>query len=321
MLNKIIPLLFSLLLLTGCPAEDPPGGPAGPGEPPAEIEKWNLYVDLSRNLETDLTPALRNYFRIFGYSSEYRQPDQTEYAADFLSTLMANQELATEIDQALSQAADSDNALDQATYEMSLHLKQLWAGLTRARTYHESGRLSPDSYQELHASIYKAYLGLEASRGRFWEVLHKEDAERRQRDIQALADQGRPLRSAMLKLVDAGQSLQDFLSGRGVTSGNLGTVTLDEFRPLYDEFSKNIAEFDRLAGDSPEKLEAEKLTPAELEAYSKAAWVALASASQLMEYRQENTSLGSVPEESAGTPENFGHKLGELVDLYNELNP
>ncbi len=323
MLIRLFIILFVVFLLTGCPADPPEGGSSAGTSRQEEIEKWNTYVDLSNNLETELNPALQNYFRLFGYSPEYIPTDRPEFAADILSAMVANQELAREIDQALAKAAGSDNDLDQATYEMSLHLKQLWAGLVKARDYYAGGGAAPEDYaamRETHASIFQAYQGLEATRVRFWDVLSKEDAERRKRDIQNMADQGLALRPAMLRLLDSGQALQDLLSGRNITSATLASLNLDDFRPLNDAFALSIADFDLLENETENPAQ-EGLKAEDLERFSRQAWETLAAANQLIERRQNKDPGEAGADEAVGTPEHFGRELGELVDLYNEIVP
>lgn len=315
-------LLLALVPLSACSDDKTPGD--APVQSPdvaekkKEIEKWNVYVDLSNYLETDLNPALQDYLRIFGYSPDYRPADEPEYVADLLSTMVANQELAREIDQALAKAANSDSDLDQATYEMSLQLKQLWGSLVKARDYYAGTAEGADEAKarEAHADIYEAYMAVEATRGRFWELLSKEDAERRKRDIQEMGERGLTLHPAMLKLLDDGQALQDLLSGRNISTASLRNLSLEDYRPLYDQFAASIAAFDRLR-DENENPAAEGLKPADLEKFSQQAWGALASANQLIEHLQGKNISDGNPEDIPGTPEHFARKLGDLVDLYN----
>lgn len=321
MKHILLVLLMVLFPLTGCFGESQGDGSAPVADQAVkkeEIEKWNLYVDLSNYLETDLNPALQDYLRIFGYSPHYRAADEPEYVADLLSAMVANKQLAREIDQALTKAAKSDSDLDQATYEMSLQLKQLWASLVKARDYYAGQGPGADeaAASQAHADIYEAYLALEASRGRFWEILSREDAERRKRDIQEMGRRGLTLRPAMLKLLDDGQALQDLLSGRNISSASLNHLSLDDYRPLYDRFAASIAEFDRQLEEA-ENPAGENLRPEELEKFSQQAWAALASANQLLEYLGEKNPGQGDPEDVPGTPEHFARKLGDLVGLYN----
>jgi|GEM_PF-2275196 len=319
MKHILLVLLLALVPLTGCFGESRDDGPASEqAGKKEEIEKWNLYVDLGNYMETDLNPALQDYLRIFGYSPQYRPADEPEYVADLLSTMVANRELGREIDQALAQAAKSDSDLDQATYEMSLQLKQLWSSLVKARDYYAGRGAGPDetAAREAHADIYEAYLALEASRGRFWELLSREDAERRKRDIQEMGQRGLTLRPAMLKLLDDGQAIQDLLSGRNITSASLHNLSRDDYRPLYDRFAASIAEFDRRLEETEDPA-GENLKPDELEKFSQQAWATLASANKLLEYLGGKNPGEGNPEDRPGAPEHFARKLGDLVDLYN----
>lgn len=317
-------VLLSLVALTGCfgetQDETTSQGPQGAGKK-EEIEKWNLYVDLSNYLEADLNPALDDYLRLFGYSPEYRPADEPEYIADLLSAMVASQELAGKIDKALAKAAKADDDLDQATYEVGLQLKQLWASLAKARDYYSMplGRPTDEAAaREVHANIYEDYMALESSRGRFWELLSKEDAERRKRDIQEMGRQGLSLRPAMLKLLDDGQALQDLLISRNINSASLRNLNPADYRPLYDRFAASIAEFDQLL-DKTGNPAGEGLNPADLEKFSQHAWVTLASANQLIEYLQGGNPIEGNPEDVSGTPEHFAQRLWILVDLYNSI--
>jgi len=317
-------ILLSLVALTGCfgetQGETTSQGPREAGKK-EEIEKWNLYVDLSNYLEADLNPALDDYLRIFGYSPEYRPANEPEYIADLLSAMVASEELTREIDKALAKAAKADNDLDQATYEMGLQLKQLWASLAKARDYYSAPAGRPtdeEAAREAHANIYEAYLALESSRGRFWELLSKEDSERRKRDIQEMGLRGLNLRPAMLKLLDDGQALQDLLSSRNINSASLRNLNPDDYRPLYDRFAASIAEYDQLL-DKTGNPAGEGLNSADLEKFSQYAWVTLASANQLIEYLEGVNPGEGNPEDISGTPEHFAHRLWVLVDLYNVI--
>ena len=290
----------------------------------AEIEKWNIYVDLGNYLAGDFNPAMDEYFKKFDPNADHRLAEQDKYMADFLSRMVEDNQLSREIELALAKAAHSEGDLDQATYEMGMQLKEVWAELIKARDYYAAGKYESDDYaeaKEVHARIYDAYMGLSATNTRFWDILTREDAERRKRDILEMKEQGLSLRPAMLNVIDKGQALQDLLNNLSITYGSLSSFEPEKFLPLYEEFNQSVMEFESALNASANKNNTEGIKSAALSDFSQRIKEVKASAADLIELRRLKGALDDNPENISGTPEHFGRELGLLVDSYNALAP
>lgn len=326
---KLLLIIFAIFFLFGCQeggndSTVTPSGSESQQTRKDEIEKWNLYVDLGNYLAADFTPAMDEYFNKFGPNTDYRPHDQDKYMADFLSRLVENNQLSREIELALAKAAHSDGDLDQATYEMGIHLKEVWAELIRARDYYAAGKYESDDLaeaKEVHGRIYDAYMSLSASNTRFWDILTKEDAERRKRDIQEMRDQGLSLRPAILEVIDKGQALQDLLNQLSITYGSLSSFDPEMFLPLYEDFSKSVGSFESVLNNLGDKNNPEGIRTASLAELNERIKEVKASAADLLELRRLKGKLDETPEKTSGTPEHFGLELGLLVDAYNALAP
>lgn len=243
MKHSLLAIALLLPLLTGCGSDSESTG-AAPKSQKAEIEKWNTYVDLGYYLESDFNPAMTEYFRTVGSNRAYVSAEHTEYIADLLSKMLENDHLARELELALAKAARSDGDLDQATYEMGVQLKEVWSELLKARDYYAAGEYESDNYaqgREVHQRIYEAYMALESSQSRFSTMLAKEDAQRRQRDIEAMRAQGLTVRPAMLAIIDDGQKLQDALSRYSLSAGGLASLKAEEIDPLVRALGQSVA--------------------------------------------------------------------------------
>lgn len=327
---RLLLIIFAFLFIFAC--QDDSGDVSAPKASniesqqtrKAEIEKWNLYVDLGNYLTGDFNPAMDEYFNKFGPGADYRPSGQDQYMADFLSRLVDENHLGREIELALAKAAHSDDVLDQATYEMGVHLKEVWSELIKARDYYAAGQYESDNYaeaQEVHARIYEAYMSLSTTNTRFWDILTKEDAERRKRDIQDMKNQGLSLRPAMLEVIDKGQALQDLLNNLSITYGSLPSLEPEKFRLPYEEFNQSITDFESALISVGDKVNPEGLKNASLADFSRRVAEVKASAADLIELRRLKGSLDESPENISGTPEHFGRELGLLVDSYNSMAP
>ena len=324
-------IILSFVVIFACQADDggEPAPKASNGESQQtrkeEIQKWNLYVDLGNYMTGDFNPAMDEYFNRFGPGADYRPSGgQDQYMADFLSRLVDENHLGREIELALAKAAHSDDVLDQATYEMGVHLKEVWAELIKARDYYAAGQYESDNYaeaQEVHARIYEAYMSLSTTNTRFWDILTKEDAERRKRDIQEMVNQGLSLRPAMLEVIDKGQALQDLLNNLSITYGSLSSLEPEKFRLPYEEFNQSVASFEAALTAVGDKNNPEGLKTASLADFKRRVQEVKASAADLIELRRLKGSLDESPENISGTPEHFGRELGLLVDSYNAMAP
>jgi len=323
-------VILSIVLLTGCLNNDSDTTPSINNGAEStqtrkdEIEKWNLYVDLGNYLDSDFNPAMDEYFNKFGLSSDYRPSDQEQYMADFLSRLIEDNQISREIELALAKAAHSDGDLDLVTQEMGVHLREVWSELIKARDYYAAGKFESDDYaeaQEVHARIYEAYMSLSVTNTRFWDILIKEDAERRKRDIQEMREQGLSLRPAMLEVIDKGQALQDLLNQLSITYGSLSSFNPEMFLPLYEDFNKSVNYFDSALADTSTKSNPEGVKEASLIEFKQRVNAAKESAADLIELRQLKGKLSDTPENTSGTPEHFGRELDFLIDTYNSLAP
>ncbi len=345
--------IFSLMFIIGCLGDDPETDqpaqvvtsiqaslkeepkPAPKAESKvdrkSEIEKWNSYVDLGNDLETDYFQVINSYFDAFGNGPDYKPTDQTAKIDAFTNSLTSPEQLSKTVEQALLMSArEPQNELDQAVGELAGHFKTLWQALIRSREYHAAGThppatgegqevgsgFGPDSAQILHTQIYESYQGLNATYSRFRDTLNKADAERRKKDIQEMGGQGLVIRPAMLKLIDHVQALQDLLSSRSITSETLPNLNIDDFTPLFNEFMKSAEEFEKTLGDRRQPAR-EKLKETALVSFNQQLMVVRASATSLLARHQLKTKAEPFPEETPGTPEHFGRAAGDLVDRYN----
>ena len=332
MKTRILLLSFLVIIFSGCSGESqkPVASEAEPasGETAAavgrkaEVQKWNSYVDLGNALDTSFYRAINSYFDAFGNSAEYRPTERTELVDEFLAALANPAPLASAIGQARAMSAqEPKNELDQAVFEITGHLGELWNGLTRFRELlsAEAGPDSSDSEADrrrLHEKIYEAYQGLVGTYGRFRDTLNRADSERRKEDIQTMRDKGLVLKPAMLKVVDNAQSLQNLLSSRYITSGTLGTIPETELRPYLDALVQSAADFAKVMEQTdkpgPEGLKAKPLADFQAQVMAVADSAAgLDRRSRLLEPTPAN------PENVTGTPEHFGRMVGILVDNYN----
>lgn len=322
---KLLLIILFLFLLPGCGGDDSVPASSGDGQNrKEEIEKWNLYVDLGNYLNSDFNPAMDEYFTRYGPGTDSPPGISDEYMADFLSRLVDDNQLSRELELALAKASAAEGDLDQATYEMGVQLKEVWAELIRARDYYAGGEYESDNYaqaKEVHDRIYDAYMSLSASNTRFLDILTKEDAERRKRDIQEMRDQGLVLRPAMLEVIDRGLALQELLNQLSITYGSLASFNPELFLPLYQDFEQSAAAFEAVAAGLSDKGNPEGVKGAALADFTRRLSETKASAADLIELKRLKGKLDAPAEDSSGTPENFGRELGFLVDVYNSLAP
>lgn len=310
--------MAALFFFGGCSNDDSTAD--GGASPKAEIEKWNFYVDFGNHLETDLNQALSGYFKAFGDQPDYRAPASSDYIADFVEAMGVDKLLTRDIEQALSSARSSDSELDQVTYEMTLQLQTLWTRLRLARDYH-SGRAQSfgvaDQAQQLHREIFESYLGLEATYSRFRQILNKSDAERRQADLREMRAKGLIVRPAMLQLIDDSQVIQDLFLAKGLDSGNLSDLSLEEFQPYYEKVMDSLTALEE-ALDKIDKPGREALSADMLPRFRDQSKRMVDSLNLLLEgLRLPDFSQSANLQNATSATENFATELGDLVDLYN----
>lgn len=317
---RLLLLILICLFASGCRGGENDSASA---DAKAEIEKWNLYVTLGNYLADDFNPAMDEYFTKFGPRASHRTKEQSKYMADYLFFLVDDKQLSREIELALAKAAHADGDLDQATYEMGIQLKEVWAELIKARDYYAAGDYESDDYAEAeaHARIYDAYMGLSATKTRFWDILTKEDAERRKRDILEMRGHGLTLRAAMLNAIDKGLALQELLNNLSITYGSQPSIEPEKFLTLYEEFNQSVTDFEVALNASANKINPEGIKPAALADFSRRINEAKASAADLVELHRLFGTLDESSKKASGTPEHFGQELGLLVDSYNSIAP
>lgn len=334
--------------IVGSLEPQPDSPPMSPADQKAEIEKWNSYVDLGNEIETTFQSAMNAYFDIFGRSPAYQLADQQQIES-FMAAMLGPDRLTKLIQTAVEMSARAPQSeLDQAVGEMSVHFSDLWSGLVEAHrqlkspqvfdpapvsepemvdqdmpgqdSSNQEALVSPPPLisQQLHNRIYESHQGLVITYGKFQDILGKADAVRREKDLRNMAEKGMVLRTALLKLIDTAQNLQDMLSSRSITSSTLTNLDIAEFTPLYSSFQESIDEFEKAMQD-PGQLAREKLKPAALVNFTQQLMVVRASVTSLMARLQLQTGAEPFPEESPGTPEHFGRELGFLVDQYNGI--
>lgn len=325
---KIVFLSVLVLILSGCFGEEKKNSDPEPAAVDsaaagrkAGIQKWNSYVDLGNALDADFYRAINSYFDAFGNSAEYRPAAQAGLAGEFQAAMSDPIPLASAIEQALALASqEPKNELDQAVFEVTGHLRDLWGGLNRFRelltTDSAAGDDQEEARRQLHEKIYEAYQGLAAAYGRFRDTLGQADSERRKEDIQAMRDKGLKLKPAMLKVVDDAQSLQNLLSGRSISSGTLRTIPETELRPLLDELFRSAADFAKVL-DQTGKSDREGLKDKPLTDFQAQVRQVMDSAQGLDRRVRHAEPAPANPENIPGTPEHFGQTVGQLVDYYN----
>ena len=331
MKTRILLICFLVLIFTGCSGEsqkpaaseaEPAAAETAAAGRKAEIQKWNSYVDLGNALDTSFYRAINSYFDAFGNGAEYRPSERSELVEEFRAALADPAPLAAAIGQALAMSSkEPKNELDQAVFEITGHLGELWSGLTRFRELLDA-EAAPESAdpevarRQLHKKIYEAYQGLAGTYGRFRDTLNKADSERRKEDIQAMRDKGLVLKPAMLKVVDNAQSLQNLLSSRYITSSTLGTIPEAELRPYLDELVQSAADFAKVM-EQTDKSGPEGLKAKPLADFQAQAQVVSDSAAGLDRRIRLLEPTPADPENVTGTPEHFGRMVGLLVDNYN----
>jgi hypothetical protein len=295
--------------------------PPSAGEGDAEaVGKWNSYVDLANEMEAIFLPALNAYLETFGHSPEYQPTQGSGLIASYFLVLMERPEdFSRTLDRAARPAANQGEELDQAVQELIPYLKTLWTDLGRSRNWHlerrEGGRESQgetgelrvrlDSPEDLHARIFTAYQGFTATYERFRGILTRAGQERRQKDIQELRGKGLVIHPALLEILDAGQSFQDYLNVRQVSGTTPGDP--EELRPFLDrlENAAKTLETALAAGGDREGLSEEALVEFR---------------DQLQVVRTEAEALAKGGERTGGRrspPESLFLALGRLVDIYN----
>ena len=316
------------------PLEPPPGNtPEAKEAQKAELKKWNIYVDLSNELETTFQPAMSAYFAAYGAGSEYNSAENPMMAEGFRQTMGTPEHLSKIAEQAWQVATPSEqgqtssNELDKAAKELLIQFRTLWSNLMEASkklsTVEASsgGSASPapaTNPQVLHTKIYESYHSFIATHYNFQTILSQAALARRKRDIQTMKQDGLIVRSAMLKLIDTGQTLQNNLNSRNITSITLGTTEQSDLLPLFTDFQQSIDEFELSLGD-PKQLDQEKLEADSLEGFNQQLTIVEASTTGLMARIQLQTMGEPSSDKTPGTPEHFAHELGALVDKYNSI--
>ncbi len=303
---RLLTLLIALLLLGGCSDSQPEAN--GPAAQKAEIEKWNFYVDFGNHLETDLNQALAGYFKAFGNYPDYKPAASSDYISDFIEAMGVDPLLTKDIERALAAAHGSDSELDQVTYEMSLHLKTLWARLRLARDYHSAAETDPAALERarrLHSEIFESFPGPEASYSRFRHILNKMDAQRRQTDLREMRDKGLVLKPAMLELIDVAQSVQDMLLARGINSETLSDLTREDLEPYSDPVRRSLAALEEAFAQS-DKTAKEGLDSQLLPQFRQQAKRMVDSLNLLADgLRFQDSPENSNPQKQTNQPENF----------------
>ena len=358
-------ILISLLSLTmwpgvGCKSDNPPKKPSQvssltgslkePVEPKKEttpeakaakkieLKKWNIYVDLSNELETTFQPAMNAYFAAYGHGAEYKLTEsameleafrQTMGTPDQLAKLAEEAwKLATPKDPAQEPNKNSSNDLDKAVIELLAQFRTLWENLVEASKKIPTVGSNPTDGttpaptdvdpKVLHSKIYESYHNFIATHRNFQTILSQAALTRRKRDIQEMKQDGLILRSAMLNLIDAGQTLQNNLNSRNITSITLGVADPNDLLPLFASFQRSVEEFDSSLSD-PKQLDREKLKLASLEMFKQQLTIVKASATSLVARLKLQTAGEPFSDKTPGTPEHFARELGTLVDKYNSI--
>jgi hypothetical protein len=344
---RLARLLTALFIF--CAAAGPPESagipPLSGGEGGAEVvEKWNSYVDLANELETLFLPALSAYLETFGHSPEYQPIQGSGLIANYFLVLMESPEdFSRTLERAGKAAADQGDELDRAVQELVPYLEALWADLGRSRNWHLSRRVEArenqdetgelrarlDSPEEVHARIFASYQGFAATYERFRAALTRAGQARRQKDIQVLREKGLVIQPALLEILDAGQSLQDYLNVRQVSGA--APVKPEELRPFLDRLESVAKTLETARASGREGLASgreglaagrEGLASgreglaAGREDLSEEALVEFCD--QLQVVRAEAGALaGDGKTSRKSSPESLALALGRLVDIYN----
>ena len=325
---RYILLFLSLAIFCGCldqktesaPTQNTSQGEQNSVEP--DVEKWNSYVDLNNNIEISFHNAVNSYFDAFGAGSEYSPATDSRLTTAFLQEMSQPDNLTKAIEAALAASAkEPQSELDVAVNELGIYLKALWGGLVDCRDYYADPSFSDENNSRaisLHSTVYESYQKLNAAYSRFRDIINKAGSERRKHDIETLRAQGHATRAAMLAVVDKAQILQDYFHSRDINSTTLPSLDLQDFLPVYIEFAKTADEFEQvLKKDGRRK---EKIAQEALESYSAQVTNVRQSAASIIESFRNKTRFQSDQSDvstTLGTPENFNHELGRLVDIYN----
>lgn len=279
-----------------------------------DIKKWNTYVELNNSMILHFFQPMELYFEAFGRTADYRPAAEHYDLVQFVSSLAASNDFSKNIADTQNAAKNPENDLDETAREMLPHLNELWTLLSQSRDYHAAQGYTQDNYAQaadFHARIHQAHAAFAPSYQKFSQLLHQKDAARREKDIADMLAQNMRLKSAMLRVVDAAQNMQDYLSQNPESMLQLEP---DAFIALYIAYNQASAAFQIL---EPQAEEFENVQQQSLENFRNKVREVSETVLPIMAYCQNIQKGEATTQIKLDDIENFSYTTGQLVDLYN----
>ena len=308
-------LLALLLALPGCAAIRQFFDRPDIDTKTAEVNKVNAYIWLNNELMGSFDEDLTAYYTKFGWNEKI---DISE-GFDGLSLLGNN--AAKLFGDALLLAGDTPEmpGADRALMEMDPLLSEYCAVLGSAKKYYDNKDYVDDGFakaQEYHTIIVsdgEIRDKINVFLNEVTLMLEGKDQE----TLEFYKNSDMPVHYCALKTLMAAEDMLYYLENNEITGENLLEINIDEFRLLYDDFTKKYNEYDKLVGGDAGAGKPEGIYS--LAHYSGNAAKVKRTASELIVRVQ--SEKGFIEDEirycAEGTPENLRKLVRLLLEDYN----
>lgn len=291
----------------------------------AELEKYNVYVNLSNAINTEFNGALNDYYQAFAdENGKFKKPTDTNslYVSEPIQTTAAIDDIKKFIDKSPSFPMDKEanKLIKDVANEVEI--------LSELKTYYESNSYVDDDFKKaetLHNKLLETVDETNKEVSSFNEKMDKVINKQQEAAAKEMKDSGKITLYRLNDFITQTENLITELQSQEINAANVLELDVPAFQKKYDEFAKS---YDALIKASKDKkqLKKEDLTESDLTFILPVATKAKADASALVDRVNkkeaiDQTSLQNISSgiNVDGTPEKLMTTYNDLVNNYNSF--